>query len=60
MGYMAGALLASWMDDARWRCRLFSATFTVAIVERQPLLAGRGPLARLLLGMALLGALLKD
>ncbi|WIT09749.1 YbfB/YjiJ family MFS transporter [Paucibacter sediminis] len=33
MGYMAGALLASWMDDARWRHRLFSAGLPLAILS---------------------------
>ncbi len=35
---------------------VISATFTVAIVERQPLLAGRGPLAWLLVGLAAMPA----
>lgn len=35
---------------------VISATFTVAIVERQPALAGRGPLAWLLVGLAAMPA----
>ncbi|MDT9002220.1 YbfB/YjiJ family MFS transporter [Paucibacter sp. APW11] len=32
-GYMAGALLASWIDDSRWRHRLYSAGLPVALLS---------------------------
>lgn len=31
LGYMAGALAAAWIDDPRWRHRLFSAGLPVAV-----------------------------
>jgi predicted MFS family arabinose efflux permease len=58
----AGAPSRRWMAwlMAAYFCAgwgfVIGATFTVAIVERQPLLAGRGPLAWLLVGMAAMPA----
>lgn len=45
------ALMAAMYFCAGWGF-VISATFTVAIVERQPLLAGQGPWAWLLVGLA--------
>lgn len=33
LGYMSGALLAAWIDDARWRHRLYSAGLLLAIIS---------------------------
>ena len=33
LGYMSGALLAAWIDDGRWRQRLYSAGLLLAIVS---------------------------
>lgn len=58
----AGAPSRRWMSwmMAAYFCAgwgfVISATFTVAIVERQPSLAGRGPLAWLLVGLAAMPA----
>ncbi|WP_141291677.1 YbfB/YjiJ family MFS transporter, partial [Ideonella azotifigens] len=32
-GYMSGTLLAAWIDDARWRHRLYSAGLLLAVLS---------------------------